>query len=163
MMPAIRMLGPEDAVLFRDIRLEALRLSPEAFGSTYEIEAARPPEFLAERLAGSTVFGGFDGETLLGIAGFKQEQGLKDRHKAMLWGMYVRPAARGLKLGARLVAAVLDHARGRVELVQLAVVADNDSARRLYLAAGFVEYGLERHALKYEGRYWDEILMAAAL
>ena len=162
-MPAIRMLGPEDAGWFRDIRLEALRLSPEAFGSTYEIEAARPPEFLAERLAGSTVFGGFGGGTLLGIAGFKQEQGLKDRHKAMLWGMYVRPAARGLKLGARLVAAVLDHARGRVELVQLAVVADNDSARRLYLAAGFVEYGLERHALKYEGRYWDEILMAVAL
>ena len=163
MMPAIRMLGPEDVGLFRDIRLEALRLGPEAFGSTYEIETARPLEFFAERLAGSTVFGGFEGQTLLGIAGFKQEQGLKRCHKAMLWGMYVRPAARGLKLGARLVEAVLDHARGRVELVQLAVVVGNDAALRLYAAAGFVEYGLERHALKYEGRYWDEIMMAATL
>ena len=90
-------------------------------------------EFFAGRLAGSTVFGGFEGQTLHGIAGFKQEQGLKDRHKAMLVGMYVRPAARGTGLGRRLVEAVLDHARGRVELVQLAVVAGNDAALRLYL------------------------------
>jgi RimJ/RimL family protein N-acetyltransferase len=159
----IRVLGPADAALFRDIRLEALHLTPEAFGSTHEVEAARPLEFFEGRLASSTVFGGFEGAALLGIAGFKQEDGLKERHKAMLLGMYVRPSARGCGLGARLVDAVLAHARGRVEQVNLAVVEGNEAARRLYAAAGFVEYGLERRALKYQGRYWDEILMAAAL
>ena len=42
-------------------------------------------------------------------------------------------------LGSKLVAAVLDHARGRVEMVQLTVVNENKSAHRLYSAMGFVE------------------------
>lgn len=159
----VRMLGPKDVAAFRDIRLEALRSSPEAFGSTYERESAQPQEFFLQRLAGSTVFGGFEGQVLLGMAGFKQEEGLKERHKAMLWGMYVRPAARGTGLSRRLVDAVLDHARGRVEQVTLAVVADNEGARRLYAAAGFVEYGLQPESLKQDGRYCDERLMALRL
>jgi hypothetical protein len=32
--------NPADAALYRDIRLEALRANPEAFGSTFEIENA---------------------------------------------------------------------------------------------------------------------------
>ena len=159
----IRALGPEDVGAFREIRLEALRLSPEAFGSTYERESVQPPEFFAGRLVSSTIFGGFEGETLLGIAGFKQEEGLKERHRAMLVGMYVRAAARGTGLGRRLVDAVLAHARGRVEQVTLAVVAENEAARRLYAAAGFVEYGLQPEALKQDGRYYDERLMVRRL
>ncbi|MET3843219.1 RimJ/RimL family protein N-acetyltransferase [Bradyrhizobium sp. OAE829] len=58
-----------------------------------------------------------------------------------------------------LVAAVLDHARGRVELVQLTVVSENEGARKLYCAMGFVEYGYEKKALKHNGRYYDEVLM----
>ena len=159
----IRSLAPEDAALFRQIRIEALRLNPEAFGSTYEIEAARPQAYFIERLTSSTVFAGFDGAALDGVAGFRPEQGEKERHKATLWGMYVRPAARGRGLGTQLVQAVLAHARGRVERVLLTVVESNYGARRLYTAAGFVEYGLERHALKQAGRYDDEVLMAAAV
>jgi ribosomal protein S18 acetylase RimI-like enzyme len=163
MNPVIRALGPEDAAAFRDIRLEALRLSPEAFGGSYEIDSRRPTEFFVDRLAGSTVFGGFAGTTLLGMAGFKQEEGLKERHKATLWGMYVRPEARGTGLSRLLVEAVLEHARGRVEQVLLAVVADNEPACRLYAAAGFVEYGLEPASLKQNGRYYDERLMISRL
>jgi ribosomal protein S18 acetylase RimI-like enzyme len=46
-------------------------------------------------------------------------------------------------LGKYLSQAVLDHARGRVEMVQLTVVSENEAARRLYEAMGFVEYGLK--------------------
>jgi RimJ/RimL family protein N-acetyltransferase len=35
--------------------------------------------------------------------------------------------------------------------------------RRLYASLGFVEYGIERKALKHNGRYYDEILMAKEL
>ena len=38
----IRRLTEADAVLYRDIRLEALRANPEAFGSTFETENAQP-------------------------------------------------------------------------------------------------------------------------
>src|SRR5260221_24886 len=38
----IRRLEPSDAALYREIRLEGLRISPEAFGSTFEKEDAQP-------------------------------------------------------------------------------------------------------------------------
>jgi RimJ/RimL family protein N-acetyltransferase len=73
--------------------------------------------------------------------------------------MYVRATARNTGLGKRLVAAVLDHGRGRVESVKLSVVSENEAARRLYRAMGFVEYGCEPRALKQGGRYYDDVLM----
>ena len=93
------------------------------------------------------------------MAGFAAQESSKRAHKALLWGMYVRAADRNAGLGKRLVAAVLDHARGRVEMVQLTVVSENEAARRLYHAMGFVEYGYEKRALKQGGRYYDDVLM----
>jgi RimJ/RimL family protein N-acetyltransferase len=81
----------------------------------------------------------------------------------LLWTMYVRSAARKSGIGKILVAAVLDHARGRVEMVQLTVVSENEAARRLYEAMGFVEYGFEKRAHKHQGRYYDEVLMVKFL
>ena len=59
--------------------------------------------------------------------------------------------------------AVIDYARGHVEILQLDVVSENEAARRLYASLGFVEYGIERNALKQHGRYYDEVLMAKDL
>jgi ribosomal protein S18 acetylase RimI-like enzyme len=74
--------------------------------------------------------------------------------------MYVRPQARNRGVGRRLVEAVIEVARRRgVELLQLAVVSDNEPARRLYARLGFVEYGIEKKSLKQGGRYTDEVLM----
>ena len=159
----IRRLPPTDADLYRDIRLEALKLAPEAFSSTLARESPKPLAWFAERLDGSPVFGAFAENELLGIAGFFVQHGEKQAHKGMLWGMYVRPHARGRGVGRRLVAAVIAHARRHVELLQLTVVAGNEAARRLYTQLGFVEYGTEKNALKEGERYWDEILMALPL
>jgi hypothetical protein len=57
----------------------------------------------------------------------------------------------------------LCHARERVDLLQLAVVSENETAQRFYRNFGFAEYGHEVHALKQSGRYYDEVLMAVAL
>ena len=71
--------------------------------------------------------------------------------------------ARSAGVGKKLVAAVLDHARGRVEMVQLTVVSENEAARRLYRAMGFVEYGYEKRALRQDGKYYDDVLMVRFL
>jgi RimJ/RimL family protein N-acetyltransferase len=159
----IRRLEPPDAVLYREIRLEALQRNPEAFGSTFERENAQPLSWFEAFLGRATVFGGFLDGTLAGMAGFGAQEGAKRAHKAQLWGMYVCAAARKAGLGKRLVNAVLDHARSRAELVQLTVVSENEAARRLYRAAGFVEYGYETKSLKHDGRYYDEVLMVKFL
>src|SRR5215470_4618394 len=144
--------NPADAALYRDIRLEALRASPEAFGSTFETENAQTLDWFIDRLGASTVLGAFREMKLVAIAGFAIQQGQKRAHKGSLWGMYVRPDSRGIGV-----------ARQRVELIQLTVVRDNEQARRLYMSLGFVDYGLEKNALKQDGRYYDEVLMAKNL
>jgi RimJ/RimL family protein N-acetyltransferase len=159
----IRRLETSDAALYREIRLEALKQNPEAFGSTFERENAQPLSWFEAAVGRSDVFGAFLDGALAGMAGYVAQESSKQAHKALLWGMYVRSAARNSGLGRKLVAAVLSHARGRVEMVQLAVVSENKGARRLYNALGFVEYGLEKRALKLNGRYYDEVLMVKFL
>jgi len=159
----IRQLTPGDAALYRRIRLAGLKESPEAFGSTFEVEFTKPLAWFFDRLGNSEVFGAFRDAELLGVAGLVVRQEEKEAHKGLLWGMYVRPDARGAGIARQLVEAVIAHARAWVELIQLSVVVGNKPARRLYASLGFVEYGIEKKSLKYRGRYYDEILMAKDL
>jgi ribosomal protein S18 acetylase RimI-like enzyme len=154
---------PGDPGLYRSLRLEALQANPEAFGSTFEAEHEKPLSWFSDRLGGTTVLGAFRNAHLVGVACFAVQQDQKRAHKGGLWGMYVRPAARKAGVGRRLVEAICDLARQQVELIQLTVVRDNEEARRLYARLGFLEYGLEKNALKQGGRYYDEILMAKDL
>jgi RimJ/RimL family protein N-acetyltransferase len=159
----IRRVMPDEAKLYRRIRLEALRNNPEAFGSTFEREDAHTDDWFAERLATSDVLGGWYGADLVGVVGLRAQEGTKEAHKGLLWGMYVQPAFRSTGVAGRLVEALLELAKGRVELVQLAVWDGNIAARRLYERFGFVTYGTEINALKQDGIYYDEVLMAKML
>jgi ribosomal protein S18 acetylase RimI-like enzyme len=157
---AIRRLRADDANSFRAIRLEALKASPEAFGSTFEIEDKLDLAWFAERLESSHVMGAFRDGELVGTAGFAIQQGQKNAHKGRLCGMYVRPSSRSCGVGRLLVSAVLEVARENVELIQLNVVRENRPARRLYESVGFLEFGMEPKALKLGDRYYDEARMA---
>jgi len=159
----IRPLVRGEAALYRDIRLEALQQDPDAFSATFEHESAMPLTWFSERIVRGNVFGAFVDRNLLGVAGYWPQEGAKESHKAGLWGMYVRRAARGSGLGGRLIEAIADHAAGHVELLQLGVATDNEAAIRLYQKTGFSEYGRELKALKRDGRYSDEILMVRFL
>jgi L-amino acid N-acyltransferase YncA len=159
----ISRLTTSDAALYRDIRLEALQKNPEAFGSTFEKENAQPLAWFEAVVDNAAVFGAFDQGTLAGIAAYRAQESAKQAHKALLWSMYVRSTSRNAGVGKLLVAAVLDHARGRVEQVQLTVVSENEAAHQLYAALGFVEYGYEKRALRQDGRYYDEVLMVKFL
>jgi RimJ/RimL family protein N-acetyltransferase len=159
----VRRLAPADAASYRAIRLEALQCNPEAYGSTFEAENAQALTWFADWLGGSVVFGAFQGSELVGTAGLSIGEGKKEAHKGLLRGMYVRPSSRKAGIGRRLVETIIELARHRIELLQLAVVSDNEQARRLYASLGFLEYGVEKNALKQNGHYYDEVLMAMDL
>jgi ribosomal protein S18 acetylase RimI-like enzyme len=162
MQYAIRVLTPDDAPAFRRVRLDALRLHPEAFIAAYEDEVQLSVEQFAERLTtpGLTRFGGFAGEQLVGLVGLTLRSGFKERHKAHLFSMYVDAAHRRSGLAAQLVTAVIDKARAEgAKLLQLSVTIGNTSAQSLYRRLGFTPYGVELRALQIDGRFYDEELM----
>ena len=158
----VRRLSALDAVSYRDLRLDGLRAHPEAFGASWEQEVTQPLAWFADRLERNIIFGGGPAGTsdLNGVVGFHVPDGAKQRHKGVLWGMFVQAEARGTGLGSSLIARVLEHVMQTVEEIQLTVVATNTAAIRLYERAGVEQYGLERHALKIGNDYHDEVLMA---
>lgn len=159
----IRLLAPEDAESFREIRLEALRSDPEAFASTHDAEKDSHPAKYAAWLSGSQIFGAFRGTELVGIAALTILEAKKESHKGLLRSMYVKPQARKAGVGRQLIETMIASARGRIELLNLVVVSDNHPAIRLYESLGFKTYGLEKNSLKQDGKYFDELLMALDL
>ena len=162
---ALRRLAAADAEGYRALRLKGLRDHPEAFGASWDDEAGKAVPWFAERLERNAVWGGWlDGDpALAGVAGLMVPEAAKLRHKGVLWGMFVRPEARGKGLAEALARRVVEEAAGVVEEVRLAVVASNTAAVRLYTRLGFHPYGLEPRALRVGGQYHDELLMALRL
>jgi ribosomal protein S18 acetylase RimI-like enzyme len=167
--PLIRPLSRADAAAFRTLRTEALHLEPGAFGTSVAEWDSLTEDEILQRLPDnppSATFGAFDGASLVGIAGLMAWPAVKQRHKGLIWGVYITPAQRGRGLAAALVDRIIADARasGRLEILQLVVTVGNTAARALYLSRGFVPYGLERRALKLgPDDYRDEELMALDL
>lgn len=63
----IRRLNPNDVALWKEIRLEALKNHPPAFGMSYEEEILYSDDKFREILAENQVFGAFDGERIVAI------------------------------------------------------------------------------------------------
>ena len=166
----IRQLPVEDAAIYRELRLRALREDPEAFGETYEEALANPLARTEERLRaqaapdGSFTLGAFQ-DGLVGAVTLLREVRVKMRHRAVIVGMYVTPEVRGRGVGRALLSAACARAATLNGLAQLhlAVVMPNAPARQLYRSMGFVPYGVEPRALNVGDRYWDEELMMLAL
>jgi ribosomal protein S18 acetylase RimI-like enzyme len=159
----IRRLAPADAGDYRAIRLAALQGDAAAFGSTYAAEVGRSLNEFARRLETPTVYGAYADGRIIGMAGFKPYEGARDRHKAFVWGTYVRPEERRRGAARALMEVVLETASGAVEQLTLAVVRDNTAAVALYRGLGFQVYGTEPRALKSDEGYADEILMVRFL
>ncbi len=170
----IRRLNQTDWEAYHTIRLEALQLAPEAFGSDYAEASVRTPEDWAASLSlpDTVVLGAFtevgspsaEGQ-VVGIAGLSRERRVKTRHKATVFGVYVTPAMRGAGCAKALVTELIRiaYTMGGVEQLMLCVVAENAAAKAVYAGLGFRVYGREPRALKLGKRYLDEDLMVLEL
>ena len=153
----------DDWQLWRDARLEGLRLHPEAFGSSFEEEKDLSEDYWRQGLRQVTALAFRENKSIAGIAVLAQEAAIKRRHRANLFSMYVRPDARGRGIGDALVKAVVDQARGRVLQIHCSVIVSNDRARQLYERHGFLVYGTELRALRVGELFHDEYLMCCKL
>lgn len=157
---SVRLLVPDEAEAFRDMRLEGLQKHPTAFMAEWEEESRRPLGWFMDRLKTNAVFGGFnESETFLGVIAVGQGQNSKTMHNAHIWGVYVKPEARGTGLAKLLLDAAVSHALARCLTVRLTVEENNQAARRLYRAAGFREWATDFSAIQVDGIFHNEILM----
>ncbi|MCA2918585.1 MAG: GNAT family N-acetyltransferase [Microcystis sp. M015S1] len=161
----IRRLTPDDAGLFQAFRLEALKNAPTAFGSSYEEEVEFPASVIEGRLAVKPdrgPFGAFHGDELIGLVALGRENLKKLSHKALVWGMYVKPEHRGGGVARSLLLELLSFARSvpGISQVNLCVNAENSGAVRLYESVGFKVFGTEPHAMQIEGIFYGELHMS---
>ncbi|MET3730015.1 RimJ/RimL family protein N-acetyltransferase [Fictibacillus halophilus] len=158
----VRLLKPEDAKAYWELRLEALKSNPEAFASSYEeaVQRKDPIKEISTRFQeeGSYTFGMFDEDKLIGNVTLVQEKALKMQHRGNIYAMYVSAENRKSGVGRSLMQAVIQHAKTIpvLEKLNLTVEAKNEKAKNLYTSLGFKTYGYEEKALKVDGQFHDE-------
>jgi ribosomal protein S18 acetylase RimI-like enzyme len=166
----IRMATPQEAAPLRELRLEALRMHPEAFAADVDLTAAESVEVWAERIAGyiasesGAICIAACGDALVGMSGIGRGHWPKRRHFGTLWGVYVKTKWRGSHIGLALVDGCLEWATANdLRVVSLGVNVANIAAIRCYQCCGFSVYGVEPRTLCVEGTYHDELLMVKLL
>ena len=145
-MFSVRRFHAQEWHAYRDIRLRALRDSPDAFGSTFDLERQRSDDDWTTRLAsGATspwnlaLAAEYENE-LVGLAWGRIDPA--DPETADVFQMWVAPHRRGLGLGSMLLDALIKWAReSGVRRVRLGVTCGDSSAQRLYARAGFLPIG----------------------
>lgn len=138
-MMQIWRLGPERAEEWRDIRLAALRLAPEAFDAELADWQNRPLADFANRLAELATFAAGDTPgTPLAVASWGAGLDDRDPDRGWLFAVFAQPQARGRGYAQAAISAVLTDAlqRGATSM-GLNVLAANLHAQRLYQRLGF--------------------------
>ena len=160
MQPRIRRLGLEEASVLVVLRREALETVPFAFAASAADDIASMIESVRSFLGApdtQAIYGAFDGPELVGMIGLVKAMKLKQRHKAMIWGMYVQPSHRRGGLGRALLSSAIEQARAwSVDQLQLSVAEPATAAKHLYETAGFRIWGTEPRALHWNGRFVTE-------
>jgi len=155
----IKLLTNEDWSAFKSLRLESLRLHPEAFSSSLKDESLMADETFQASLTKNDIFGAFINGQLIGCVGFFVFSPQKMRHKGAIFAMYIQPSYRKKGIAEMLLKAVIAHASQHVTQLHLTVVTTNQVALNLYQKNGFKIYGTEPNALKIDDQFYAEHLM----
>lgn len=159
----IRALTVNDLDEFIRVRLQSLKLNPEAFSASYEdgLDPERTKADLAEKDEENFTLGCFDGLKLVGMVTFIRAKRRKLKHKGSIFGMFIDPACRGQGLGRQLMEACIAKVgliKG-VEVIQISVSNKAKAAQQLYTQLGFQVWGREPKSMKVGEEYLDEIFM----
>ncbi len=159
----IKIVTPNEAEIYKILRLEALLDTPDAFAVLHEDALNKPIEKTRAQLASehSVTFGAYDTDKLIGNMTLARNPLPKMNHRASIVAVYVAPEYRGTGAAHELMRELLDYATGAEGLEQLDLMVANHNlrAKNFYLRYGFEKYGTEIHSMKTGDRYIDEDLM----
>jgi RimJ/RimL family protein N-acetyltransferase len=166
----VRPAAPDDAAAVRELRLDALARHPEAFAADYDLTQAESVQHWIDWIADNRaenrgmIAVAVAEERMVGMTGLVRGKWPKTRHSGSIWGVYVRPAWRGLRVAEALLNTCIEWARDQgLTIVKLGVVTSNAPAIRCYARAGFTVYGIEPQVIRHAGVLHDELLMAKTI
>jgi GNAT superfamily N-acetyltransferase len=159
----IRRLRAHDADRLRDLRLRALRDSPEAFANTYDSVDAELPSYwqrfadaseAAQRSVNFVAVDGNDRWVAMGAAYLYED----DPETAGFAAMWVDPDARGQGVGRRLLDSLAEWARSRgATKAVIWHTEGNATAQNLYRNWGFAPTGTRRPRKSNPATHWIEM------
>ena len=137
-MPDIKLLVPDEWPVLRDMRLAALRESPNAFLATYENEKGFDElRWRAEFGRGEWIMS-LQGDEPAGIVGCTREVDTPP-DECYLEYIWVAPEWRNKGVAHNMITDVLDYLRkSGMRRAYLWVLDGNDAAVRLYTGVGFI-------------------------
>jgi RimJ/RimL family protein N-acetyltransferase len=163
----IRVATNDDAAALFKLRLEALTTHPIAFAADIEMTRERGVQDWVDQINNDTeadvgvIVIAWAGEALIGMCGVGRGHWPKTRHSAIVWGVYVNPAWRGMQIAEAMLGEGIKWARDHeIVVLKLGVVTTNEAAINCYRKVGFTIYGLEPKSIQVNGSYYDEYLMA---
>ena len=160
----IKQLNKNDWREWKEIRLEALKKSPDSFVSSFEEEDKTPDNMWAEQLENSIKFGYFINDEIVGCSGLLIEKATKISHTGSLFGMYVKDGVRGSGVGFDLVNFVKNYAKeNHIKHLYLGCNAENLGAVKLYKKCGFKIYGTRPDYTKIDNKFYDDLTMMCEL
>jgi ribosomal protein S18 acetylase RimI-like enzyme len=159
MMIEVKVLPLERWQEVRDLRLEALRIDPAAFGSSVEDEENFPEAVWQERMKPMLV--ALSDNKPVGSVTYLFNDRVKTKHIARIVGFYVNPNYRGLGVGRKLMEQALDRIRENKDIlkVQLMVNPKQEAAVALYKKLGFDVVGELKKELKVGEELYDMLVM----
>ncbi len=158
-MTEIRRLAPSRWKDYRLLRLESLRQSPLAFGSSFEEEVSFSESEWKRRMKG-TCFA-MAGEVPVGMVVCSFTKEVKFRHIAEIFGLYVKERYRGRGIGTALLEHALKLARDKRRIVKVRLYVNDRqrAALRAYEKAGFKVVGRLDREMKVGGRFYAMLVM----
>jgi GNAT superfamily N-acetyltransferase len=159
-----RALTPEDLSALSALRLEGIRLYPNAFLLT-EAEAVQAPQTqILNWLMSGNVHGVTDGRRLVGFAGMHGQGFALSRHRMHVGPFYVTPERHGTGAAELLLDHLVDTARAaRASQLELWVAEGNMQARAFYAKHGFAAHGRIPSAVILDGVRSDDLFMVRNL
>lgn len=159
----LRKLTAEDLSAFKNVRLEALELEPQAFGDSYSVLSKKKDSYWKKELSTrkKVWYGAFDNNELVGIGSIKFVKTLKFDHIAHLSGIFVRKEYRGRGVGKLLFKTRIDEAfkNPYIRKIKLIVNLSQKNAIGLYKNFGFRVVGKMEKEFKINSVYFDAYLM----
>ncbi|MHB2037606.1 MAG: GNAT family N-acetyltransferase [Nitrososphaerales archaeon] len=148
---------------YRNLRLEALKSDPSAFGSSFEEEVTLTEGEWKRRI--QNILFATSNDTPVGMIGCVFGDRLKAKHIAEIHGVYVSPGHRGEGIGTKMLGHALQMIRKNKRAVkaELWVNPEQLAAVKLYKKSGFVVSGKSKKSIKVGRMFFDMLLMEKML